>query len=113
MTRVTPATALTPVLHRAYPRPVAAVVVALHRPLRRFAGGLEELQVEADSPLTAVCAAAAACPGLARHLLDDHGELRRSVRLFLNGRDACSADILSSPLADGDRLEVVVALAGG
>jgi hypothetical protein len=92
---------------------VAAVVVALYRPLRRFAGGLEELRVEADSPLAAVHAATAACPGLARHLLDDHGGLRRSVRLFLNGRDACGADMPAVRLADHDRLEIVLALAGG
>lgn len=63
--------------------------------------------------MAALHAVASHCPDLARHLLDDRGGLRRSVRVFVNGGDTRFADGLSSPLVDHDRLEVVLALAGG
>ncbi len=92
---------------------MAAVVVALPRPLRRFSDGLAELPAEADDLMAALRAVTRTHPDLTRHLLDDHGGLRRSVRVYLNGNDVRSSGQLDVHLTAGDRIEIVLALAGG
>ena len=92
---------------------MADVVVALPRPLRRFAGGLAELAVGAEDVRAALRAITGNHPDLARHLMDDDGGVRRSVRVYLNGDDLRSPEALTTALAPGDRLEIVLALAGG
>lgn len=92
---------------------MAAVVVALPLPLRRFSGGLAELPADAADLMAALHAVTRTHPDLARHLLDDRGGLRRSVRVYLNGNDVRSSGRLDDHLTAGDRIEVVLALAGG
>ena len=52
-------------------------------------------------------------PGMRERLLDDQGELRRFVNIYLNGEDIRFLDGLNSPVKDGDELSIVPAVAGG
>ena len=45
-------------------------------------------------------------------VLDTQGDLRRFVRLFVNG-DAIAASALDMPVGDGDKVGVLAAAAGG
>jgi len=46
-------------------------------------------------------------------LLDDNGELRRFVNVYLNGDDIRFLNQLSSKVKDGDDISIVPAIAGG
>jgi len=54
----------------------------------------------------------AAHPGLKDRLVDDKG-VRRFVNLYANDEDIRFLDGLETPLADGDTLSIIPAIAGG
>ena len=45
--------------------------------------------------------------------MDDKGELRRFVNIYLNGDDIRFLNQLSSTVKDGDDISIVPAIAGG
>jgi molybdopterin converting factor small subunit len=46
-------------------------------------------------------------------VLDDKGAVRRYVNVFLNDEDIRFLQELATPVADGDRLTLIPAIAGG
>jgi sulfur-carrier protein len=52
-------------------------------------------------------------PGLRERLLDDTGELRRFVNVYINGEDVRFLNGLDSILKPGDEVSIVPAVAGG
>lgn len=52
-------------------------------------------------------------PGLALHLFDERGALRRLVLCFCNGEDVRATGGLDHALAPGDALTLVNSVAGG
>jgi molybdopterin converting factor small subunit len=46
-------------------------------------------------------------------LLDERGELRRLVNVYVDGEDARRADGLATPLAGVEEVRVIAAVAGG
>jgi molybdopterin synthase sulfur carrier subunit len=51
-------------------------------------------------------------PGFLAQVLDDDGNVHRFVKLFKNG-ELLVRDQLRTPLAAGDELEILAAIAGG
>jgi molybdopterin synthase sulfur carrier subunit len=51
--------------------------------------------------------------GLAEKLLDEGGEIRRYVNIFVNDEDVRFLDGKDTPLNDGDSVSIVPAIAGG
>jgi molybdopterin synthase sulfur carrier subunit len=51
-------------------------------------------------------------PGFLAQVLDDDGNVHRFVKLFKNGEHLVR-DPLRTPLAVGDELEIIAAIAGG
>ena len=51
-------------------------------------------------------------PGFRDQLMED-GELRRFVNIFLNDEDIRFLEQLDTPIADGDSIAILPALAGG
>lgn len=52
-------------------------------------------------------------PGMRERLVDDSGELRRFVNLFIDDEDVRFQQGLSTPVASGSTLSIVPAVAGG
>ena len=52
-------------------------------------------------------------PGMRERLLDDTGELRRFVNIYVNGEDVRFLDGLDTALKSGDEVSIVPAVAGG
>lgn len=92
---------------------VDSVVVSLPAPLHRAAGGQGEVLVEGDTVAAALASLRERHPVAARLFLGGAGEPRRGVSLLLNGIDVRSLARLQTPLQPGDRLEVVLLIAGG
>lgn len=74
--------------------------------------GLASIEVEADSVRSCILAVEAAYPGFGELVLDGDGNLRRFVRLFING-EALERDAIDTPVADTDHVQVLAAAAGG
>ena len=52
-------------------------------------------------------------PGMRERLIDDNGDLRHFVNIYLNGEEIRYIDVLKSPVSDNDELSIVPAVAGG
>lgn len=81
--------------------------------LRTLTGGAGEVAVEGSTVGEALKALDAAHPGFADRLFDDAGQLRRFVNVFLTDEDVRFLDGLNTPVADGETLSIVPAVAGG
>ena len=81
--------------------------------LRTLTGGAGEVEVEGASVGEALKALDATHPGFGDRLFDDTGELRRFVNVFLADEDVRFLQGLATPVADGQTLSIVPAVAGG
>ena len=90
-----------------------SLTIRIPTQLRTFTGGSGEGQVEAASVGDALKALDAAHPGLADRLFDESGQLRRFVNVFLADEDVRFLEGLATPIADGQTLSIVPAVAGG
>lgn len=90
-----------------------AVTVRIPTQLRPLAAGASEVVVDASSVAEALKALDAAHPGFAERLFDDAGELRRFVNVFVADEDVRFLEGVSTPLADGQVVSIVPAVAGG
>ena len=75
-------------------------------------GGLGVIEVDATTVRSCIEAVEAEHPGFLELVLDGNGEVRRFVRLFLNG-EALDRDAVDAPVAETDSLQVLAAAAGG
>ena len=64
-----------------------AISVRVPTPLRRFTGGNDEVPAEGASLRAIIENLETRHPGLRERLLDDKGEIRRFVNIYLNGDD--------------------------
>jgi molybdopterin synthase sulfur carrier subunit len=90
-----------------------AVQVRVPTPLRRFTAGAGEVQAEGASIAQIIEDLERRHPGIRERLLDDKGEIRRFVNIYLNGDDIRFLDALKSKVKDGDDVSIVPAIAGG
>lgn len=87
--------------------------VRVPTPLRRFTGGSDEVTAEGDSIVAVLEDLERRHPGMLERLLDDKGDLRRFVNIYLNGDDIRFLNQLTSKVKDGDDISIVPAIAGG
>jgi molybdopterin synthase sulfur carrier subunit len=90
-----------------------AVKVRVPTPLRRFTGGIDEVAAEGASVKAVIHDLERRHPGISERLLDDKGDLRRFVNVYLNGEDIRFLSQLESKVKDGDDISIVPAIAGG
>jgi sulfur-carrier protein len=88
---------------------------ALPAALQPYADGSAE--VELDAPCRTVAEALSALarphPGVVDRVLDERGELRRHVNLFVNGEDVRWLGGLAAPIEACAVLAIVPAVSGG
>jgi molybdopterin synthase sulfur carrier subunit len=82
-------------------------------PLRSLSGGDSTVQVEASDVRSAIDALDAAHPGFKGRLLDENGEPRQFVNLFLNDEDVRLEGGLDAKVSERDEIAIVPAVAGG
>jgi sulfur-carrier protein len=87
--------------------------VRVPTPLRRFTSGSDEVTVEGESIQAVIEYLEQHHPGMRERLLDDKGDLRRFVNIYLNGDDIRFLNQLNSRVKDGDDISIVPAIAGG
>jgi sulfur-carrier protein len=82
-------------------------------PLRSLSGGAATVDVQASDLRAAIDQLDQQYPGFKGRLLDDEGQPRQFVNLFLNDEDVRLGEGLDSSLKDGDEIAIVPAVAGG
>ncbi len=90
-----------------------SVTVRIPGPLRKISNGADKVEVEGSDLGSLVAALEAAFPGMKERLVDENGELRYFVNLYLNNEDIRFLDGLSTPVSPGDEVSIVPAVAGG
>ncbi len=90
-----------------------SVTIRIPTQLRALTGGSGDVEVEASTVGEALKALDAAHPGIAERLLDEQGNLRRFVNVFLADEDVRFLDGLATPVAPGQTISIVPAVAGG
>jgi molybdopterin synthase sulfur carrier subunit len=89
------------------------VQVLLPSVLRPLCLGKSELESQGESVLEVLLRLFDVHPRLGERLLDEKGNLRRYVSLFLGDEDVRGLGGLSARVKDGDVLTVVPAISGG
>ena len=90
-----------------------SVVVRIPTPLRRMTNGQDKVQVETGNLGAMVDELEGSYPGFKDRLLDENGELRYFVNIYLNGEDVRFLDGLETTTSTGDEVSIVPAVAGG
>ena len=81
--------------------------------LRTLTGGAGELVIDGSTVGEVLKGLDAAHAGFAERIFDEEGGLRRFVNVFLDEEDVRFLDGLATPIAAGQTLSIVPAVAGG
>ncbi len=90
-----------------------SVIVRLPGALRQFAGGNKLVEVHSSSVAGAIEALCSNYPAIGQRVLDEQGQTRRFVNIYVNGEDVRLLQGTETPLRDGDELILAPAVAGG
>jgi len=82
-------------------------------PLRRLSEGEVTVDVEAEDLASAIDALDARYPGFRDRLLDEKGDLRQFVNVYLNDEDVRLGSGLQARVGAKDEISIVPAVAGG
>ncbi|HEY9013518.1 MAG TPA: molybdopterin-synthase adenylyltransferase MoeB, partial [Gemmatimonadales bacterium] len=90
-----------------------SVTVSIPTPLRGFTGGHDSVELPGDTVGQVLDGLLATHGGLKRHLLQENGQLRNFVNLYLNETDIRHLSSTATPVRSGDVLTIVPSIAGG
>ncbi len=89
------------------------VSVKIPTPLRSLTDGLSEVSIPGQTVQEVISEIGQQYPGLQEKLLDEHGQPRMFVNIYLNDEDIRYLNNLETTLKDGDQLYIIPAIAGG
>jgi sulfur-carrier protein len=89
------------------------VTVRIPTPLRAVTKGTADVQAKGDTVEDVIGDLERQFPGLRERLVDDAGELRRFINIYVNQEDIRFLDNKATMLKDGDEVAIVPAIAGG
>jgi len=89
------------------------VTVRIPTPLRSIARGNAEVKATGQTVMDVVNDLERQFPGLRERLVDEGGELRRFVNIYVNQEDVRFLGGKETGLKDGDEVSIVPAIAGG
>ncbi len=90
-----------------------AITVRIPQPLRNLTGNQSTVAADGANLGDCITTLETTYPGIRERLMDESGQLRRFVNVYVNGDDVRFIDGLSTPLKDGDEVSIVPAVAGG
>lgn len=89
------------------------VLVRIPTPLRRVTNGVAEAKGEGTDITALIDDLERQFPGLRERLIDEAGELRRFINVYVNEEDIRFLSGKTTALKDGDEVSIVPAIAGG
>jgi len=90
-----------------------AQTVRIPTPLRKLTNNEELVEINAVTVGAALLELQSRYPGIKERMLDDQGEVRRFVNVYVNEEDIRFLQNQLTPLKDGDEISIIPAIAGG
>ncbi|HEY8188659.1 MAG TPA: ubiquitin-like small modifier protein 1 [Pyrinomonadaceae bacterium] len=90
-----------------------AVKIIIPTALRQFADGSAQLELDANKVGEALDGLTSRYTALRKHLYNDQNALRSFVNVYVNDEDIRHAQVLDTPVRDGDTVMIVPSIAGG
>lgn len=90
-----------------------SVSVRIPTILRTYTQGSAEVAAEPGTLRDVIAGLDASYPGIGGRILDDGGNLRRFVNVYVGDEDVRFAEGLDTPVPAGARVSVIPAVAGG
>ncbi len=90
-----------------------AVTIRIPTTMRPLTGGDRQVSLEPGALGDVIEALDAAHPGMGDRLLDESGDLRKFVNVFVDDDDVRYLDGLSTVVTDGVTVSIIPAVAGG
>lgn len=90
-----------------------AKTVRIPTPLRKLTNNQELVEVNGSTVAEAFAELQRRFPGIQERLLDEKGEVRRFVNVYVNEEDIRFLQNQQTPLKDGDEISIIPAIAGG
>lgn len=87
--------------------------VRIPAPLRKLTNNEEVVEVNATTIGDAIGELQSRYPGIQERLVDEKGEVRRFVNVYVNEEDIRFLENQKTPLKDGDEVSIIPAIAGG
>jgi molybdopterin synthase sulfur carrier subunit len=87
--------------------------VRIPTPLRKLTQGQEVVTASASTISELIGALESQHPGIKERLLDDKGQVRRFVNIFVGDEDIRFLKQLDTPLGENAEVSIVPAIAGG
>ena len=87
--------------------------VRIPTPLRKLTNNEEVIEVDAATVGGAIDELQSKFPGFRERLLDEAGEVRRFVNVYVNEEDIRFLANKETALKDGDEISIIPAIAGG
>lgn len=90
-----------------------SVLVRIPTPLRRMTDGQARVEMDSSNLGDLVEKLDSSYPGLKDRLVDENGDLRYFVNIYVNGEDVRFLSGLETSTKSGDEVSIVPAVAGG
>lgn len=90
-----------------------SVKVRIPTPLRKLTNNEELVEVAPGTVAGAVAELQNRFPGIKERLLDDNGEIRRFVNVYVNEEDIRFLQNQQTATKSGDEISIIPAIAGG
>ena len=87
--------------------------VRIPTPLRKLTNNEEIVVVNAPTIGEAIVELQSRFPGIQERLMDESGEVRRFINVYLNEEDIRFLQNKQTALKDGDEISIIPAIAGG
>jgi molybdopterin converting factor small subunit len=92
---------------------MGSVTVRIPSQLRSLTGGAGEVAAEGATVADVLGSVDGSHPGLVDRVIDEQGKLRRFVNVFVADEDVRFLQGLATPVAGGQTVSIVPAVAGG
>ena len=89
------------------------VKVRIPTPLRKLTNEQELVEVQPGTVGAAITELQRQFPGIQERLVDESGQVRRFVNVYVNEEDIRFLQNQDTPLKDGDEVSIIPAIAGG
>ena len=92
-----------------------AVIFHIPGPLHVFAGGLRQVRIETSPPTVrdALELLYQECPGIRDRLINEEGQLREYINIFVGEDNIRDIGDFLTPLRSGSEISIIPAVSGG
>jgi sulfur-carrier protein len=88
-------------------------VVKFTKALKRFFPNLQDTPAGGSTILVVLSEMDTHYPGLKSYLLDEHGQLRKHVNIFIDGNMVADRNTLNDTFSENSEIYIIQALSGG